>query len=105
MNSMITILIIFATCIFIYILGILLAPKRTKKSEEKFNPFTGGEKLRTLRIRYSSHLYLVLTFFLMFDAIVLIIATGSSFNVYTLTFMCIIFFISVLIGFELKKNL
>jgi NADH:ubiquinone oxidoreductase subunit 3 (subunit A) len=105
MDSIITILIILATCVGIYLLGIFLAPKRIKKSEEKFNPFTGGEKLRTLRIRYFSHFFLIIAFFLMFDAIVLLIATGSKSNVYTLVFTCIIFFISVLIGFELRKNL
>lgn len=103
MNALEITLTILLVCIGFYLIGIFLAPKHTRKSKEKYEPFTGGEILPVKRPKYFSQLYLIVLFFLIFDAIILIVATGNTFNLYTGSFIGLILFISLLISFEAKK--
>lgn len=87
----------------LYLLGILISPRKMRKTKEKYEPFTGGEALPIERPKYFSHLHSIILLFLVFDAITLIVATSSSFNLYTVTFITIIFLVSLLIGLKIKK--
>jgi len=93
--------IIFAFCIALYYFG----NKISKKSKSNREVFAAGKQLPTIRPKYFSQLYLAVLFFLIFDSMVLIIATGNIFNEYTKYFLGIILFFSILIGLEVKKNL
>ena len=103
MNMIEIVLTLFLFSLGLYLLGLLIAPKKTRKSKEKYEPFTGGEALPVEKPKYFSHLYSIILLFLIFDAITLIVATASTFNFYTITFLFLIFFISLLVGLEIKK--
>jgi hypothetical protein len=77
--------------------------RKGKKSKMKLSPFTGGEKLPTLRPRYFSHLYIFILFFLIFDSIILISAISDIYGFNTAIFLVFILFSILLIIFKAKQ--
>jgi len=103
MNALEIIIIIFLVCVFFYSLGIILSPKKTKRMKEKYKIFTGGESLPEKRPKYFSQLYTIILFFLIFDASILLIATGKGFDSYVFIFISLLLFSSLLISLRKKK--
>ena len=97
MRTWLVLLVLASFSVLIYLLGILFSSKRNRKTKEKFELFTGGLKVDSKPVKYFSSLYRIVLIFLVFDALVLLIASGNFINQHFLVFLAILFFISLMI--------